>query len=121
MTAVDDAGLDNAGQPLPDDGTHCPFCRNCADLGNPNYRKRSCATVQFLRRFRLPYTVQSGTVDEMKAKRFEHYGEFAKAVLEARGKGDRRRIPVCAKRVIRHIFPAPDGSYTGHVDAPDVA
>jgi len=120
-TCGDDSGLDSSGHPLPDDGTHCQFCHNCPDLGNPKFRKAACATVQFLRAFKLPFTVQVGTADEMRAKRWEQYDIFAKAVQGARGKGDRKRIPVCAKRAIRHIFPDPTALYTGHTDIPDAA
>ena len=85
------------------------------------YGRRVCTATQFARKYRLPKTVPAlapgaapPNAEEQSAERAGYYKSYACKVMLARGRGDRKRIPACLKRLVRQAFPDPNGSYVGH-------
>ena len=104
------------------------FCAANEDLRGQGFStlfdRRVCTATQFARRYGLPRFVPGvahgaapPTAEEQGSKRFGYYQSFACEVMKARGAGDRKRIPKCMKRLIRHAYPDPNGNYTGHKES----
>jgi len=106
-----------------DDGVHCKFCLSCQDLPTGNgglneYPKDGCLAVQYAEQYFMDvkrtnwYPGFMGTTNNLVRK--EHYRTFVKLFMDARGKGNRVKVPKCFSRLIRQLWSS--DSYVDHQD-----
>ena len=106
------------------------ICGVCRDMGNDEEnkccRKRTCVTSYELFRnictdrevlviaIRARCDIRAGEADyEMNSFRKAAYRQFILWRYGKLGKGNRRVCPACVVRIVRSIFPSPDGLYMG--------
>ena len=69
-------------------------------------RKDMCSAVQYAHVAGLPTSVQDDSADATNSSRNQVYYGYTKTIQGAAGRGDRKVVPKCVKRLARQMFPA---------------
>ena len=67
-------------------------------------RKDMCSAVQYAHVAGLPTSVQDDSADATNSSRNQVYYGYTKTIQGAAGRGDRKVVPKCVKRLARQIY-----------------